>query len=100
VRQELLLKAVQLLEKQEAVGLAPAQVRTFLGTEPEDTNEQPFLLRGFASDNSAARVFVSGKNVSVSSEGLGGLANIRRYPCVAYLGVQPDKVYTMATYDL
>lgn len=59
-----------------------------------------YLLRGFSTTNSAARVKVTGKVVTVHSDALGGLANLRRHPCVAVLSIAPAEVYTVAAYDL
>lgn len=59
-----------------------------------------YLLRGFSTTNSSARVKVNGNAIVVQSDGLGGLWGLRRHPCIAALARAPSAVYTIAVYDL
>jgi hypothetical protein len=100
VREDAVSRAIGILENEQAVALNAALYRALVGHEREASKDQPYLLRGFATNNSAARISLNGTDVTVHSEGLGGLHGIRRYPCVAYLQKKPTKVHTAAMYDL
>jgi hypothetical protein len=92
-------EAVQLLSSEESVALDGPQAGRLTGGRAAAREGTLYLLRGFSTTNSAARVKVTEDVVTVHSDALGGLFNLRRHPCVAALGKRPSKVYTMAAYD-
>ena len=93
-------RAIARLADAPAVALNAREHERLTGTAPPVTDGTLYLLRGFSTTNSAARVKVTGNFVTVHSDVLGGLFNLRRYPCVAALSSAPAEVYTVAAYDL
>jgi len=93
-------KAIALLAKAPAVEIRADEYRQLTGKAPPLTAGTLFLLRGFATTNSAARVSVEGDAVTVHSDALGGMFNLRRHPCIASLTNRPSRVYINVGYDL
>lgn len=93
-------RAIALLAQEPAVALDARIYERLTGAPPTATKDTLYLLRGFATDNSEARVKVTGAAVTVHSDALGGLFNLRRQPCIAALSSAPAEVYTVATYDM
>jgi hypothetical protein len=93
-------RAIARLAEAPAVALDAREYGRLTGTAPPATEGTLYLLRGFSTTNSAARVKVTGNVVTVHSDALGGLFNVRRHPCVAALSGAPAEVYTVAAYDL
>lgn len=87
------------LERLSAVPLTRGEFRRLTGTDGT-ARGSAFLLRGFATNYSVTRVLVSGPNLLVESNALGGLFHLRRHPRVAWLERQPEQVYTVASYDM
>jgi hypothetical protein len=92
-------EAISRLRQDSAVRLTHADYRRLTGANEEHAG-LAFLLRGFATNNSVVRLTISGADVIVSSEALGGLFNLRRHPCVAFLERAPARVFTWAMYDM
>ena len=92
--------AIRLLAQESALAISRNQYKELTGEAQPGSSGSAFLLRGFATDNSAARVTSVGDVVTVHSDALGGLLNPRRYPCAAMLKAEPSTVYTVAAYDL
>jgi hypothetical protein len=94
-------RAIARLAEAPAAALNAREYREFTGAEsPQETDGALYLLRGFSTTNSAARVKVIGKAVTVHSDALGGLFNLRRHPCIAALSNAPTEIYTVVAYDL
>ncbi len=93
-------EAIALLSDEPAVAIDPRRAQVLTGTVTPENRSSLYLLRGFSSTNSTARVKVTGNTVTVRSDALGGLFNLRRHPCVAVLRTSPSEVFTVATYDL
>lgn len=93
-------QAIALLAEAPAVALGAAQYKHLTGAALPASNGTPYLLRGFSTVNSEARVTVVGNAVTVHSDALGGLFELRRHPCIAALKSAPSEVYTVAAYDL
>jgi hypothetical protein len=101
VSEAALEEALRLLSGRAAVPLRPEQVRRFTpGRSAAHGRLEPYLLRGFASRNSAARLRRAGSSVVVFSDALGGVFALRRHPCVALLDRPPATVFTVVGYDL
>lgn len=93
-------QAIALLTKAPAVAIEAREYERLIGSAPPSTADTLFLLRGFSTTNSTARIIVTGRAVTVQSNALGGIFNLRRHPCIAPLESFPSKVYTAAAYDL
>jgi hypothetical protein len=93
--------AIARLAQAPAVVVDAREYKHLTGAAPPPaTGGALYLLRGFSSTNSAARVKVTGNAVTVHSDALGGLYKLRRHPCIAVLKNAPSEVYTVAAYDL
>jgi hypothetical protein len=92
--------AIRLLAQDSALAIDRSRYKELTGEAQPGAGGSAYLLRGFATDNSAARVTAVGDIVTVHSDALGGLFNPRRYPCVAMFQAKPSIVYTVAAYDL
>lgn len=93
-------EAIARLAQNAAVAIDHGEYRRITGAAPRATGDKLYLLRGFSTTKSAARVKVTGNAVTVHSDALGGLFNLRRHPCIAVLNSVPSQVYTVAAYDL
>ena len=94
-------QAIARLAEVPAVALDAREYKRLTGAGPPPAIDGTlYLLRGFSSTNSTARVKVTGDAVTVHSDALGGLFDLRRYPCIASLSNAPSEVYTVAAYDL
>jgi hypothetical protein len=91
-------EAIRRLRRDSAAGLTRDESRRLTGSQEAHAGAA-FLLRGFATNYSVTRLMVSGTVVIVESNSLGGLHDLRRHPCVAFLDRRPSQVYTYATYD-
>lgn len=100
VSEQSLEAAIRLLSQNSALPIDRKEYEDLIGAAPPENHGTPYLLRGFSTSNSAARVTVIGDAVTVHSDALGGLGNIRRHPCVAVLNTAPSAVYTVVAYDL
>jgi hypothetical protein len=92
-------EAIDRLQQESAVAITHLSYRALTGRN-DSPHGTPYLLRGFASTNSGARLLVWDDAVIVESGSLGGLFHLRRYPCVAFLDRRPRRVYTYANYDM
>jgi len=92
-------QAIDRLSQVSAVRITGALYQELTGRN-DAPRGAPYLLRGFASNNSVARVLAWDDAVIVESNSLGGLFDLRRHPCVAFLDRRPDRVYTYANYDI
>jgi hypothetical protein len=92
--------AIRLLARVSAVSIDRNEYEKLTDETQPNAEGSAYLLRGFSTDNSSARVTTVGTIVTVHSDALGGLFNPRRHPCVAMLGSAPSVVYTDAAYDL
>ncbi len=94
-------RAIARLAEAPAVALDAREYTRLTGAAPPSaTDGTLYLLRGFATTNSTARLKVTGSAVTVHSDALGGLFGLRRHPCIAALSNAPSEVYTVAAYDL
>lgn len=100
VSEQALGKAIGLLEKSPAVAIDASKYRQLTGAPSPPVDGTLFLLRGFSTTSSAARVKVTGSVVTVHSDALGGLHSLRRHPCIAALKSAPSEVYADASYDM
>jgi hypothetical protein len=91
-------QAIARLEQAPAVAIDVREYELLAGMKSPIADGNLYLLRGFSTNNSAATVKVIGNTVTVRSESLGGLFNLRRHPCIAPLTRAPARVYTTATY--
>ena len=93
--------AVARLAETPAIVLDAREYTRLTGAAPPSASDRTlYLLRGFSTTNSTARIKVTGNAVTVHSDGLGGLFGLRRHPCIAALSNAPSEVYTVASYDL
>ena len=92
--------AIRLLAMDAAIHIDVEKYKELTGKSAPQSQGALFLLRGFSTSNSAARVTVNGAAVTVHSDALAGVYNIRRDPCVAALQSAPSTVYTVVAYDL
>ena len=93
--------AIARLAQAPVVPVDAREYKRLTGTAPPPaTDGALYLLRGFSSTNSAARVKVTGNAVTVHSDALGGFSKLRRHPCIAMLKNPPSEVFTVAAYDL
>ena len=99
VTEDRIEEATHRLEQISAIRLTADEARRLTGIQGTGMGAA-YLLRGFASNNSTARVLISGRNVIVESDSLGGLFRLRRHPCVAWLDRAPAQVFTFASYDI
>ena len=93
-------QAIARLADAPAAALDAREYATLIGAAPPATESKLYLLRGFSTANSTARFKVTGNAVTVHSDALGGLSNLRRHPCVAALSKEPSEVYTVVACDL
>jgi hypothetical protein len=93
-------RAIALLDHEQAVALNASEYEQLTGSAPPSTGSAFYLLRGFSTANSKARVKVTGAVAVVHSDALGGLSDLRRDPCIARLESAPTQVYTAVAYDL
>lgn len=93
-------EAIALLSDEPAVAIDARRAQALTGAATSEGGGDLYLLRGFSSTNSTSRVKVTGNGVTVHSDALGGLFNLRRHPCVAVLRGAPIEVFTVAAYDL
>lgn len=93
-------RAVALLAQDDALRLEEGQYRRLIGKARPPGGGAPYLLRGFASTNSIARVQRSGEAIVVHSDSGGGPADLSKHPCVAILDRMPSQVFTVVSYDL
>lgn len=93
-------RAIALLDQKQAVALKASEYEQLTGFALSSTGSTVYLLRGFSTTNSKARVKVTGAVAVVHSDALGGLFNLRRDPCIARLESAPTQVYTAVAYDL
>jgi hypothetical protein len=92
--------AIQLLSGVAARPINRKEYAELTGQALTENSGTAYLLRGFSTDNSTARATVTGDTVTVHSDALGGLFNMRRYPCVAVLDGAPATVFTVVAYDM
>ncbi len=92
--------AIKRLAQHPAIGIDRKEYEQLTGAAAPTGDEELYLLRGFSTNNSAARVKVIGDAVTVHSDALGGFYGLRRHPCIASLTRPPSAVYTVAAYDL
>ena len=94
-------RAIARLAKAPSVAVDAREYARLTGAAPPSAIDGTlYLLRGFSTTNSVARVTVTGNAVTVHSDALGGLFALRRHPCIAALRNAPSEVYTVAAYDL
>jgi hypothetical protein len=93
-------RAIFLLDRTPAIALDAHEYERLMGTPLPRTSRTFYLLRGFSTINSEARVRTAGDVAVVHSDALGGLSNLRRDPCIASLEAAPTHVYTSVAYDL
>ena len=93
-------QAIARLAEAPAVAIEPRQYEQLTGKAPPAGNGTLYLLRGFSTTNSVAQVTFTGSAVTVHSDALGGLSNLRRDPCIAWLREAPSEVYSVVGYDL
>jgi len=92
-------EAIRRLTSVSAVPLTRGEAR-LLSAEQTPGAGHAFLLRGFATNNSVSRAMITGTDLIVESNALGGLFQLRRRPCVAWLDRAPARIFTFATYDM
>jgi hypothetical protein len=95
-----LAAAIGSLAQQPAIRIDPEEYERLTGTQAPRGQGTLYLLRGFSTAGSEARVTVYGDAVTVHSDGMGGFFSLRRHPCIAALSRSPSAVYTVAVYDL
>ena len=88
------------LTEAPAVAVDAREYKHLTGAAPPAIDGTFWLLRGFSTTGSAARVKVTGNAVTVYSHAMGGLFDLRRHPCIAVLRSGPSEVYTVVDYDL
>jgi hypothetical protein len=93
-------ESIHRLARQPAVGIDAREYKQLTGQTAPAGDGALYLLRGFATNGSVASAEVIDGAVTVHSDALGGLWNLRRHPCVASLVRPPSAVYTTAAYDL
>jgi hypothetical protein len=100
VSEKALEPAIRLLSSVPARRINGKEYEELTGRALTRNSGTAYLLRGFATDNSTAHASVTGDTVTVHSDALGGLFNMRRYPCVAVLDGAPATVFTVVAYDM